>query len=155
ALEVAYGVGVWNAAEGRRGVRATGAALLASGLTAVAWLPFPMSSREDIAAGAATSKDTGHLVLSAVTVSEILAQLGVGSSAFGPRFRAYSLLSAAAVLVSGGLTAVQAPKLTDGKPTPRMGLYERISIGTWLSWMAALAVILLREKHPLPAAGAR
>lgn len=146
ALEVGYGVGVWNSAKGRRAVRATGAVLLASGVTAVMWLPFPMSSRHDIAAGAATSSDTGHLVLTALTMTEILAQLGVGSTAFGPRFRVYSLLSAAAMLVSGTLTSVQASKLAAGAPTPGMGLYERVSIGTWLLWMAVLAGILLGEE---------
>jgi hypothetical protein len=30
-----------------------------------------------------------------------------------------------------------------------MGLYERISIGAWLQWMAVLAIILLREQRPL------
>jgi hypothetical protein len=154
ALQLGYGVAVWKSADGRRAVRASGAVLLASGVTAPAWLPFPMSPRGDIAAGKATGSDTGHLVLTALTVTEILALLGVGSSAFGPRFRAYSLLSAATVLVSGALTSALAPKLTGGKPTPGMGLYERVSIGTWLLWMAVFAVILLRERHPLPTATA-
>lgn len=146
-LTTAYGIGVWNVAGGRRALRATGAVLLASGATGIAWLPFPMSSREDIARGATTGGDTGHVVLSGLTVAEILALLGAGSGAFGTRFRIYSLTSAATVLLSGALTSRQAAKLRDGQPTPGMGLYERISIGTWLQWMAALATILLREQR--------
>jgi hypothetical protein len=145
-LLTGFGVGVWNAAQGRRALRATAAVLVASGVTGAAWLPYPMSARADIASGAGASNDTGHLVLSGLTVAEILALFGAGSTAFGDRFRAYSLLSAATVLVSGGLTSVQAAKLPDGGPTPGMGLYERVSIGTWLLWMAVLAVLLLREQ---------
>lgn len=147
-LTAAYGAGVWSAAEGRRALRAAGTVLLASSATSVAWLPFPMSSRQDIARGAASNADTGHLVLSGLTVAEIVALLGTGSGAFGRRFRAYSLTSAGVVLVSGALTSTQAAKLPDGNPTPRMGLYERTSIGAWLLWMAVLAVRLLREEHP-------
>jgi hypothetical protein len=150
-LTVAYGIGVWNVAGRRRALRATGAILLASGATGLAWLPFPMSSRDVIARGAATDSDTGHLVLSGLTVAEILALLGAGSGAFGTRFRMYSLTSAAVVLVSGALTSRQATKLAKGQPTSCMGLYERISIGTWLQWMVALATILLREQRPRPA----
>lgn len=146
-LTAAYGVGVWRAAGNRRALRATGAVLLASGATGIAWLPFPMSSREDIARGATTGGDTGHLVLSGLTVAEILALLGSGSGAFGTRFRTYSLTSAAVVLLSGALMSRQSAKLPDGQPTPGLGLYERISIGAWLQWMATLATILLREQR--------
>ena len=41
--------------------------LLATGATGMAEPPFPMSSREDIAAGAATTGDTSPLVLTALT----------------------------------------------------------------------------------------
>jgi len=109
---------------------------------------FPMSSRDVIARGATTGGDTGHLVLSGVTVAEILALFGTGAGAFGTGFRIYSLTCGAVVLVSGALTSRQAAKLANGQPTPRMGLYERISIGTWLQWMAVLATILLRERRP-------
>jgi hypothetical protein len=149
ALNVAFGIGVGEAARGRRALRATSLVLLGSGATNLAWLPLPMSSRDAIARGEASDSDTGHLVLSGLTVAEIVALLGAGSGAFGTRFRMYSLCSAAVVLLSGALTSRQAAKLTNGQPTPRMGLYERISIGAWLQWMAVLAIILLREQRPL------
>lgn len=152
-LTLAYGVGVWKAAGQRRALRATGLVLAASGATGIAWLPFPMSSRDVIARGAATGGDTGHLVLSGLTIAEILALFGAGAGAFGTRFRTYSLTCGAVVLLSGAFTARQAAKVATGQPTPRMGLYERISIGTWLQWMAALATILLREQRALTGKG--
>lgn len=149
ALTMAYGVGVWACGARRRSLRAAGAVLIASGATSVAWLPFPMSSRSDIASGKSSSNDVGHLVLTGLTVAEIVALLTSGGAAFGPKFRAYSLASAAVVLGGGALTSRQAANLSRGKPTPGMGLYERACIGSWLQWMAALAVMLLRERRPL------
>ncbi|HET8561553.1 MAG TPA: DUF998 domain-containing protein [Marmoricola sp.] len=148
ALGTGFGLGVWSVAGGRPALRATGGALVASGVTTIAWLPFPMSPRGDIASGAAGRSDLGHLVLSGLTVAEILALFGSGAAAYGNGFRAYSALSAATVLTSGALTSRQAARLAKGQPTPRMGLYERVSIGTWLLWMAVLAVRLLREQDP-------
>ncbi|HET8604457.1 MAG TPA: DUF998 domain-containing protein [Marmoricola sp.] len=147
ALSLAYGVGVWQSAGSRRALRATSGILLASGATTAAWLPFPMSPRADIAEGTTGRADTGHLVLSGLTVAEVLALFGAGSAAFGPGFRAYTALSGATVLACGALTSQQATRLPRGKPTPRMGLYERTSIGAWLLWMAVLAVRLLREQE--------
>lgn len=147
ALATAFGAGVWRSARGRRSLRAAGALLMASGVTSVAWAPFPMSSREDIVAGKGSTNDTGHLVLSALTVAEIVGLLGAGSGSFGRGFRTYSLASAATVLATGSLTSWQAARLPSGRPTPGMGLYERLSIGAWLQWMAALATVLLRERR--------
>lgn len=146
-LTAAYGVGVWNAADDRLALRRTGAVLLAFGATGVAWLPFPMSSREAIAAGEGTGSDIGHLALSGLTIAEILALFTAGSGAFGRGFRRYSQASAAVVLVAGAMTGVESAKLQKGEPTPRLGLYERTSIGAWMAWMAALAAILLREQR--------
>lgn len=147
ALTVGFGLGVRYAAEGRRALRMTGGVLVASGVTGVAWLPFPMSSREEIARGASTAGDTGHVVLSGVTLAEVLALFGAGSTAFGTRFRVFSLASATIVLASGALTSVEAARLSAGEPTPRLGLYERLMLGPWLLWMAVLAAILLRERR--------
>lgn len=70
------------------------------------------------------------MVLSGLTVAEILGLFGAGADAFGPRFRVSSLPSGGVVLLSSTLTSRQAPKLTKWLPTPRLGLYERVSIGT-------------------------
>jgi len=113
-----------------------------------------MTQREEIAAGGGTFSDTMHIVLSAVTVLLILSQIGFGAAAFVKRFRLYSILTAATVLVSGALTAMQSPKIEAGEPTPWLGLAERISIGAWLLWIAVLAVALFaRTKYPRPPGG--
>jgi hypothetical protein len=45
---------------------------------------------------------------------------------------------------------VQASKLPAGEPTPWMGLFERISVGPWLLWMAILAIMLVTARYAEP-----
>jgi hypothetical protein len=144
-LMVAFGVGVWRSAGAKRSLRVTGAVLVAFGVMGLFWLPFPMTSRDAMASGVAPANDVGHLVLAALTVVLIIAQLAASAVAFGWWFRLYALATALVVLGFGSLTARESAKLPDGDPTPWMGLYERINIGAWLLWMVVLAVALLRS----------
>jgi hypothetical protein len=48
------------------------------------------------------------------------------------------------MLVAGSMTATQAGDVGANRPTPLNGVYERIGIGSYLLWMAVLAVVLLR-----------
>jgi len=146
ALMIAFGIGVWLAAERRHALRVTGGLLVAFGITGVLWLPFPMSSRQEMVRTGTGGNDVGHIVLTVVTIALILLQIGFGAAAFGRRFRIYSVVTAAVVLVFGGLTGALSSRLSQGKPTPWMGLDERISIGAWLLWIAVLAIVLLRAE---------
>ena len=143
-LMVAFGIGVRRSARGRRPLRVAGDLLIAWAVTGLAWLAFPMSSREDIVEGPMTSNDLGHLVLSGLTGVLVLSTLWFGVATFGRRFRRYTLATAAAVVVFGGvLTSMEGSKVPD--PTPWMGLYERIGLYGFYLWLAVLAVVLLRE----------
>jgi Protein of unknown function (DUF998) len=144
-LLAAFGIAVWRAARGRRALRLAGGLLVAHALTFPLWLLAPMSLRTQIAAGAGTSSDTMHLVLTAMTILFILGQIASGAAALGTRFRVYSVATAATVLIAGALTGVQSAKLTVGAPTPWLGLTERVSIAAWLLWLAVLSLVLLRE----------
>ena len=125
------------------GVRVTGVLLVVQGIVALLWLAFPMTSRADMTSGApAAANDVGHLVMTAVTIVLILSEIGISALAFGWRFRLFAIASAVTVVVFGALTAAQASRLPTGGPTPRMGLFERISIAPWLLWMAVLHVVL-------------
>ena len=135
---------MWRSAHGKRPVRVAGALVVGHGVMSFLWIFAPMSRREVIAAGGATSADTMHLVLAAGTGLFVAAYVAVFAVAFGWRFRAYSVLTLALALVFGRLSA-QVDRLEAGDPTPYMGLLERIGIGVWLLWLAVAAVALLRR----------
>jgi hypothetical protein len=139
-------------AGGRRALHVTGGSLMATGIVGLLWARFPMTSRADMVQAAVIPiNDAGHIALTAVTGLLILAMTVFSAWAFGRGFRAYSLATAAVVLIFGGLTGVQATKLATGEPTPWLGLLERVSIGAWLLWLVVLAVELVAEA---PALGA-
>ena len=142
---MAFGLGVWRSARGRRALRATGALLVGFGATSLGWLPFPMTAREDMRPGTTAPNDVGHLAMGTLTVLLMLAQIGSGALALGKRFRWYSIVTGAVLLACGGSVARLSAGLAAGKPTPRLGLYERASIGAWLTWMTVLAATLMRE----------
>ena len=143
-LMIAFGIGVRRSAEGTRALRITGNILIAWAVAGLLWLPFPMSSRQDVVKGEPMSvNDIGHLAMSGLTLVFIMSVLWFGAKAFGSGFRLYSILTTATVLVFGALMSTQAPNVPD--PTPWMGLYERVMMWAWFLWIAVLAIILLRR----------
>lgn len=148
ALELAFGLGVWASAEGRRALRVVGGVVMTHALISPLWLLAPMTSRSAMGA-TMPANDVGHLLLSAATVILIAAQLGFGAAALGRWFRLYSLLSVAVVLVFGALTGVEAQQLASSGSTQFMGLFERIAMAAWLLWMSVLSVALLVEMTPI------
>jgi hypothetical protein len=145
-LLMGFGLGIWRSAHGKRSLRIAGALMVAHGATSFLWLLGPMSQREVIAAGGATSADDLHLVLSAATGLFVATYVATTAVGFGWVFRLYSLVTIATALVFGLLSA-QVDKLAAGEPTPWMGLLERIGIGAWLLWMAIVAVVLWRTNR--------
>ena len=145
-LQTGFGVGMWQSAHGKRPVRIAGALMVAHGATSLLWIFAPMSRREVIAAGGATSADTMHLILAAGTGLFVAAYVAILAVGFGWLFRVYSVLTLATALVFGRLSA-QVGQIEAGDPTPYMGLLERIGIGAWLLWMAVAGVVLLRRNR--------
>jgi hypothetical protein len=140
-LLIAFGVGVWSVAGRRRSLRITGILLAVWGVIGFVWLLFPMNMRGAIG----SASDTGHLILSGVTVLLILLFVGIGSGARGKWFRLYSILTMLAVLVFGALVGVQAPRVAAQLPTPWMGVMERVCVFSPMLWVLVLAGGLLRE----------
>jgi hypothetical protein len=145
-LLMGLGLGIWRSAHGKRSLRMAGALVVAHGATSFLWLLGPMSQREVIAAGGATSADTLHLVLSAATGLFVAAYVATAAVGFGWVFRLYSVVTIATAFVFGLLSA-QVDKLEAREPTPYMGLLERSGIGAWLLWMAVVAMVLWRTNR--------
>jgi cytochrome c biogenesis protein CcdA len=97
-----------------------------------------------LAAGGGTPSDTLHQVLAALTVFLMFLAIGFGAAAFGKRFRLYSIVTIVVLLLFGGLTFLEAPRLHMNLPTPWIGLWERINISVFLLWGVVLAVVLWR-----------
>ncbi|MCX6903403.1 MAG: DUF998 domain-containing protein [Verrucomicrobia bacterium] len=110
------------------------------GVIGFGWLVFPMNTRGNI--GSAT--DTGHLVMSGLTVLLMLLFVAFGSGASGKRFRAYSILTIFVMLGFGMYVGAQAPRVAAQLPTPWMGIMERISVFSPMIWVLVLAIVLLR-----------
>ena len=86
-LLIGFGLGIWRSAHGKRSLRIAGVLVVAHGATSFLWLLGPMSQREVIAAGGATSADTLHLVLSAATGLFVAAYVATTAVGFGWVFR--------------------------------------------------------------------
>ena len=144
-LVVPFGVGVWESAGRRHGLRVTGVLLVGLGASDLPAPLFPMHRREALARGEGSHTDTMHIVVTSMNSLFILLAIGSGSTAFGRRFRRYSIGTIVVLVVTGGLTATQAARLEADMPTPWAGITERISIGGYLLWQAVLAISLMRE----------
>ena len=143
-LVVAFGRGVWVSAGSRVNLRRAGEAIVVYGLLGLLWPLAPMHLREVLAAGGATASDTMHLVLASVTVSLMLVGMLFATTAFDGRFRRFSIATLVVLCVFGALTFLDAPAVGENLPTPWLGLWERINLGAFLLWVAALAIELWR-----------
>jgi hypothetical protein len=141
-LITAFGIGVWKSAGGNRAVRIVGGLILAYASLGLLWPFAPMHQRDVLAAGGGTPSDTLHQVLGAVTVFLMFLATGFGATAFAKRFRLYSIVTIVVLLVFGGLTFLEAPRLQMNLPTPWIGLWERINISVFLLWIVMLAAVL-------------
>ena len=73
--------------------------------------------------------------------------IGFGSAALGKRFRVYSVATIVIVLACGAVTGRYASQVQADLPTPGVGVWERLSIATFMAWVAVLAFTLLRAPH--------
>lgn len=146
ALIIAFALGVWASAGGKRTLRIASGLLFGYGLLGVAWPFASMHQREVLAAGGGTLADTGHLVLAMVTVVLMFAAMAFGAVAFGRWFRIYTIATIVILLAFGALTSAYAPELAANLPTPWVGLWERISIMGFLLWVMVLAIVLLHRQ---------
>ena len=146
ALLLPFGVGVRESAGGSRGLGVTGALLTALGASDLPAPFFPMHRREALARGEGSRTDTMHIVFTSLNSLLILLAIGTASTAFGRRFRLYSIGTIVVLLAAGGLTATQASRLEANLPTPWAGIAERVSIGGYLMWQAVLAGALMRSR---------
>jgi hypothetical protein len=91
---------------------------------------------------------TVHIVLVGATVVFIVMAMVFGSSVAGQRFYLYSIATIAVTLVSGAIAGFYGGRLAANLPTPFMGVAERVSIFSYLAWVAVFAVMLMHAPSP-------
>jgi hypothetical protein len=149
-LVIAFGLGVWGSASGKRRLRVGGVLLVG---IAVVDLVAPFVAPMHLRGAERTLTDTMHIVLASVDVLFILLIIGFGASAFGKRFRLYSIGTILVVVVFGTLAGLDGPRIAANLPTPWVGVTERISVFSYMLWLVVLAIGLLRVQGQLLQAG--
>ena len=151
ALSIAFGFGLLKSVGRNRPVRIVGGLMLAYASLGFLWPFAEMHPRGVLAAGGGTTSDSLHVVLAAVTVLLMFTAIAVGATAFGTRFRVYSMATIVVLLALGMLTFAQAPQVQANLPTPWIGLWERINISVFLMWIVVLATRLPTSQLPTEA----
>jgi hypothetical protein len=139
-LLLAFGFGVWGSAGRNRVLRITGGLLIGIGLVGFMWTPFPMHLGEPTS----SFTNTLHSIFAGVQVLLILLAIGFGATAFGNRFRFYSIGTILTLLVAGVVGFWLA---ATGQPTQWFGVIERINVYGYLLWVAVLAIVLAGGKE--------
>jgi pimeloyl-ACP methyl ester carboxylesterase len=77
----------------------------------------------------------------------IFTAMGIAASAFGTRFRLYTIATIILALAFGAWAASAAPRIEQGLATPWVGVIERIFWYGYQSWFIVLAVTMLRGQR--------
>jgi hypothetical protein len=145
-LVIAFAAGVWQSAGSTRALRVVAGLLIANAIVSMTLGPFSsMNQRQVLAARGATMSDTLHLVVTGIGVFTFLLEIGFAATAFGKRFRLYSIATIVAMLVFGAMTSFYAPAVQANEPTPWVGIYERVNAYGYMLWMVVFAGALRRR----------
>ncbi|HTJ43484.1 MAG TPA: DUF998 domain-containing protein [Kofleriaceae bacterium] len=140
-LMLLFALGLWRAAGARWRLRVPALLLVVISVVGLAWPPMHMR-------GEPTSlTDTLHIAWTAAFGLLSMTTMAIASGALGRSFRAFTLVSIAAILVAGAVTGSMSPPIPEGGATPWIGLVERVSVDGWALWIAVFAVALRRARQ--------
>lgn len=142
-----FGVGVWRRASGRKGLRVAAVFIVVMGVMGPLWPPMHLRGT------VFSLTDTMHIAFASAQVLFTLVAIGSSAAALGRGFRVFSAATIAALLVAGGFTGAEGPKIAANLPTPWVGITERIDLAAYLLWIVVLAAALLREDPRAPGLG--
>lgn len=142
-LFIAFGMGVWQSAYGNWKLRLVALVILFDACIGLFWPP--MHRREIIAGGGGSLTDTLHLVWAFVHLCLMLLMIGFGAAAYGKTFRIFSVTIVLVFSVFGILTANESSGIEANRPTPFLGIWERVNIGAYMIWVIVFAAMLLRR----------
>jgi hypothetical protein len=76
----------------------------------------------------------------------ILLSIGFGAFLLNKRFKLFSFITIAIVIIFGLLTSSQIPQLAAGQDTPWMGLTERVNIYLTMLWFGIFSIGLAKKE---------
>lgn len=142
-LLVAFGVGVWRSAPGNRRLRVVGGALVVFGVLALWAVPF---ASMHVRGAERSLADTMHLIEGAIAVLLLVLVIGVAATAFGQRYRLYSIATLLVLFAFGAWAGMDGARIAEDLPTPWIGIKERVSVYSYQLWLVVLAITLLRQR---------
>jgi hypothetical protein len=143
-LFMMFGWGILRTSETEPKLRITGALIILYSIFNYYWPP--MHQRHVIQGGGETLTDSLHIIWAMVTLAFMLLLMIIGSISMGKHFRYYTIATILAFFTFGILTAMESPGIAQGTPTPYIGLWERLNIAAFMTWIVALSFQLLARK---------
>ncbi len=144
-LMIAFGCGIWLSADGNKKLRFVAVVIILDAVFGSFWPP--MHQRGTVVTLTGTLTDTLHIVWTTVHGALMLLMIGFGAAALGKGFRIYSAATIVVFLVFGILTGIESPGLQANKPTPHIGIWERVNIWAYMMWVIVFAIVLLRKER--------
>jgi hypothetical protein len=156
-LVTALGMGVWaSAGRKRRAGRITGVALVGYSAASMAGLFLaPLLAPRGVPAPEpeGTRRARRHMLATAVINLLLLLAMGFGATVRGKWFRAYTYATMTTLLVFGSLAGVYVPRLASDRPTPGLGVVERVNVYATMLWLATLPITLWGDQRPSASRG--
>lgn len=139
-LFAAFGWGVLKSAGKNRALKSVGVLIIIYCSFNLYWPPMHIRGMEK------SLTDIMHIAWAMVTIGLMFAMIIVGSKAFGKGFKIFSWISILCFLVFGALTGMLSDDLAAGRPTPMIGVWERINIGIFMVWIIVFANQILKNE---------
>lgn len=137
-----FGVGLWLAAGARRPLTVAAVLLIACAVFGVFWPPMHLRGE------GFSLTDSLHIVWAIGWAGLTFAAMIFAAAGLRGRFAWFTVACMAVMFVAGMATSQGSANIPKNLPTPWVGVWERVSIGAYLLWLAVFAIILRRERGP-------
>jgi pimeloyl-ACP methyl ester carboxylesterase/hypothetical membrane protein len=146
-LMVVFGAGVWKAADGNRRLRTVGGLIVGVGVLALTVGQFAAMHLRGTDQGLAGAM---HLIEGMAAMLMVFTSMGIAATAFGARFRFYTVATIVLSLAFGAWSLADASLINQGLATPWVGVKERIFWYAYQSWYIVLAIaLLMRDREAI------
>jgi len=140
-LFAAFGWGLLKSTQNNRALKTIGKLIIAYCIFNIYWPPMHQRGNQP------TLTDALHIAWASVTVLFMIVMMVIGAFALKKSFRIFTIASLILLTVFGILTSTEAPNIPTNRPTPWIGVWERINIGIFMLWIMVLSITILRRQN--------